>query len=162
MKTRRWIALLLSAVLLFICSSPGASAAQALKQTGDAEESETLTDLDLVSFGDYVAQHGGAVDPKPQATIEISAAGFSGKTGGADLDRCLGLGVYSAAMLGNIIAEADQIQIGERFGFLGIPGLLKRLGGRSPGAGADKKQNSTQQERDPSPCFHTQPTSYAW
>lgn len=30
-----------------------------------------LTDLDLMGFGAYVTQHGGAVDPKPQTKIEI-------------------------------------------------------------------------------------------
>lgn len=77
MKTKRWIARILSAALLFFCSTPAAVAAGDVDSTGTGAELETLSDLDLVSYGDYIAQHGGTVDPKPQQEIYIPAGDFT-------------------------------------------------------------------------------------
>lgn len=75
MKMKKWIALLLSAALLLACS-PAAMPVRAQESGNEQPAEEAVSDLDLYSYGQYLAQHGGTVGHKPDQQIEIPAAGF--------------------------------------------------------------------------------------
>lgn len=76
MKHRKTIALLLCLAMLIALVCPAGVSAQSAAPEGDALLSAP-SDLDLTSYGEYVAAHGGLTDQKPQEEIRIDAATFT-------------------------------------------------------------------------------------
>lgn len=81
MKMRRILALLLSAVLLFTCSGAVAFAQSMAEQGKENAREDTASDLELMSFGDYVAAHGGTLQIKAMPEIYIPAGDFRDEDG---------------------------------------------------------------------------------
>lgn len=81
MKLRRGIALLLGLSLVLTAAVPAAQAAPETADTPENSWEQEVSDLDLGTFEDYVAAHGGSIEVKPDREICVDAATFASQSG---------------------------------------------------------------------------------
>ena len=81
MKINRGIAFCLSLALLLACACPMLGGTANAAQMAEEDGMQQVSDLDLMTYGQYIQAHGGTVSPVVGQEIAIAAADFTAYSG---------------------------------------------------------------------------------